>query len=68
MLQDMSFNRRDELFITYKQCYFNVHGKQLSHIDELILIRSNVSEQELKKLIDELDDIMIKRTLYNINN
>tara|TARA_B100001250_G_scaffold160825_2_gene138157 strand:- start:991 stop:1197 length:207 start_codon:yes stop_codon:yes gene_type:complete len=68
MLQDMTFSRRDELFLTYKQCYLDVHGKQLSNIDELILIRSEVSEQELKKLIDELDDIMIKRALYSINN
>jgi hypothetical protein len=68
MLQNMSFSRRDELFTTYKQCYLDVHGKQLSTIDELILVRSEVSEQELIKLINELDDIMIKRKLYSVND
>ncbi len=68
MLQNMSFSRRDELFTTQKQCYLDVQGKQLSTIDELILVRSEVSEQELIKLINELDDIMIKRKLYSVND
>ena len=47
MFVDLSYFERDMLMLQYKKAYLNVYGIELSKTDELVLIRSNVSKQEL---------------------
>lgn len=66
MFEDISYNERDLLFITYKRLYLQVHGYPLPYTEELIIIRSGMSVQQLKELINELDLMMLKRTLHSV--
>ena len=65
MFVDLSYFERDMLMLQYKKAYLNVYGIELSKTDELVLIRSNVSKQELVSMTNRLDMKHIASKLYN---
>ena len=65
MFVDLDYFERDMLMLEYKIAYLNVYGIELSKTDELVLIRSNVSKQELVSMTNRLDMKHIASKLYN---
>lgn len=65
MFVDLDYFERDMLMLEYKKAYLNVYGIELSKTDELVLIRSNVSKQELVSMTNRLDMKHIASKLYN---
>ena len=65
-LSEMSYNDRDILMIQYKDCFLQVYGYPLPYTKELLIIRNNVTSNELRQRIIELDTMLLKRSLHSI--
>ena len=65
-LSEMSYDDRDILMIQYKDSFKEVYGYPLPYLRELSLIRNNITSNELRKRIIELDTILLKRSLHSI--